>query len=187
MKFQWPSSENFLTLVTKMPPVLKDMKTKKCLLKMMLHIHFLKRSWMISACQRTLPNCRHPDWKKKKTPLWQCSHLLLPQQASRVPLFFLYNEGLGVLCRYCAASDQAWSATVRTQRLETVHWQQQVITEMCSLDYTEGEVWSGEVCTGENWLWSGKWFIFVDLKKVNFFIGTTVCLHQVPMFSGHVR
>ena len=35
--------------------------------------------------------------------------------------FFLYSEGLGVLCRYCAASAQAWSATVRTQRVETVH------------------------------------------------------------------
>ena len=83
-------------------------------------------------------------------------------------LCFLYSEGLGVLCRYCAASAQAWSATVRTQRLETVHWQQQAITAMCSathrqpvclcthrsLDYTEGEVWSGEVCAGENWLWS---------------------------------
>ena len=82
--------------------------------------------------------------------------------------FFLYREGLGVLCRYCAASAQAWSTTVRTQRLETVHWQQQAITEMCSatqrqpvclcihcsLDYTEGEVWSGEACAGENWLWS---------------------------------
>ena len=62
--------------------------------------------------------------KKKKTPLWLCSHQLLPQQASRVPPFFLYSGGLGVLCRYCAASAQAWSATVRTQRLETVYWQQ---------------------------------------------------------------
>ena len=35
--------------------------------------------------------------------------------------FFLYSEGLGVLCRYCAASAQAWSATVQTLRLETVH------------------------------------------------------------------
>ena len=26
--------------------------------------------------------------------------------------FFLYSEGLGVLCRYYAASAQAWSATV---------------------------------------------------------------------------
>lgn len=43
MKFQCLSSENFLTLVTKMPPVLKDMK-KKWFLKMMLHIHFPKRS-----------------------------------------------------------------------------------------------------------------------------------------------
>ena len=82
--------------------------------------------------------------------------------------FFLYSEGLGVLCRYCTASAQAWSATVQTQRLETVHWQQQAITEICfvtqqqlvclcthrSLNYTEGEVWSGEVCAGENWLWS---------------------------------
>ena len=88
--------------------------------------------------------------------------------ASRVPPFFLYSEGLGVLCRYCAASAQAWSATVGTRRLKTVHWQQQAITEMCSapqqhpvclcthhsLDYTEGEVWSGEVRAGENWLWS---------------------------------
>ena len=47
MKFQCLSSENFLTLVTKMPPELKDMKTKKLFLKMMLHIHFPKRSWMI--------------------------------------------------------------------------------------------------------------------------------------------
>ena len=75
--------------------------------------------------------------------------------------FFLWREGLGVLYRYCSASAQAWSATVWTQRLETVHWQQQAITEMCSasqrqpvclctpcsLDYTEGEVWSGEVRT----------------------------------------
>ena len=66
---------------------------------------------------------------------------------------FLNSEGLGVLCRYCAASAQAWSATIRTQRLETVHWQQQAINEMCSTqrqpvclcthrspDYTEGEV-----------------------------------------------
>ena len=45
---------------------------------------------------------------------------------------FLYSEGLGVLCRYCAASAQVWSGTVWTQRSETVHWQQQVITEMCS-------------------------------------------------------
>ena len=103
--------------------------------------------------------------KGKKAPLWQCLHQLLPEQASRVPPFFLYSEG--VLCRYCAASDQAWSATVQTQRLETAHWLQQAITEICSatqrqlvclcayrsLDYTEGEVWSGEVCTGENWLW----------------------------------
>ncbi len=35
--------------------------------------------------------------------------------------FFLYSEGLDVLCRYCAASTQAWSVTVRTQRLKTVH------------------------------------------------------------------
>ena len=58
--------------------------------------------------------------KEKKPPLWQCLHQLLPQQASRVPPFFLYCEGFGVLCRYCAASVQAWSATVRTQILETI-------------------------------------------------------------------
>ena len=47
MKFQCLSLDNFLTLVRKMPRVLKDMKTKKWFLKMMLHIHFPKRSWMI--------------------------------------------------------------------------------------------------------------------------------------------
>ena len=41
---------------------------------------------------------------KGKNPLWQGSHQLLPQQASRVPPFFLYSEGLGVRCRYCVAS-----------------------------------------------------------------------------------
>ena len=44
---------------------------------------------------------------KEKTPLWQCSRQLLPQQAWRVPPFFLDSEGLGVLRRYCAASAQA--------------------------------------------------------------------------------
>ena len=53
--------------------------------------------------------------KEKKT-LWQCLHQLIPQQASWVPPFFLYSERLGVLCRYCAASAQAWIATVRTQK-----------------------------------------------------------------------
>ena len=80
----------------------------------------------------------------------------------------LYSKGLGVLWRYCAASAQAWSATERTQRLETVHWQQQAINEICSatqrqpvclfthhsLDGTEGGVWRREVCAGENCLWS---------------------------------
>ena len=48
IKFQGLSSENFLTLVTKMPPVLKDMKTKKkWFLKIMLYIHFPKMSWII--------------------------------------------------------------------------------------------------------------------------------------------
>ena len=42
---------------------------------------------MTSACQWTLPNCWHPDWRKKPS-LRQCSHQLLPQQASRVPPFF---------------------------------------------------------------------------------------------------
>ena len=56
MKFQCLSSENFLTLVTKMPPVFKNMKTKKkWFLKMMFCIHFPKKSWIIefvtSACQ----------------------------------------------------------------------------------------------------------------------------------------
>ena len=171
MKFLCLSSENFLTLVTKVSPVLKDMKTKKkWFLKMMLHIHFPKRSWMIlfatSACQRTLPNCWHPDWRKKKLLSDSARISFFRNRYQEYLCFFLYSEG--VLCRYCAASVQAWGATVRTQRLETVHWQQQVITEMCSatqrqpvclcahcsLDYTEGEVWSGKVCAGENWLWS---------------------------------
>ena len=52
--------------------------------------------------------------KEKKPPLWRCSHQLLPQQASRVPPFILYSEGLGVPCRYCAASAKGWSARVRT-------------------------------------------------------------------------
>ena len=47
--------------------------------------------------------------KEKKHPLWQCSHQLLPQKPSRVAPFFLYSEGLSVLCRYCAASAQAWN------------------------------------------------------------------------------
>ena len=156
----------------------------------MVHlIHFTKRSWMIefatSACQRILPNCLHPDWRKKKTPLWQCSHQLLPQQASRVPPFFLYSEGLGVLCRYFAASAQAGSSTVRTLRLEIVHWQQQTITEMCSatqrqtvclcthrsLDYTEWEVWNSEICAGKKIGYDQhKWFICVD-QMVNFLLG----------------
>ena len=47
MKFQCLSSENFLISVTKIPPVLKDMKTKKWFLKIMLQIHFPKGSRMI--------------------------------------------------------------------------------------------------------------------------------------------
>ena len=109
---------------------------------------------------------------------------------------FLYSEGLGVLCRYCAASAQAWSATVWTQRLENIHLQQQAITEMCSatprtpvclcahcsLNYTEGDVWSGEVCAGENWLCQHKWFICADLKMVNFLLGQQSGFTKYPYF-----
>ena len=35
--------------------------------------------------------------------------------------FFLRREGLGVLYGCCTASAQAWSATVPTRRLESVH------------------------------------------------------------------
>ena len=45
MRFLSLSSENFQTLVTNMPLELKDMKTqKKWFLKIMLHVHFPKRS-----------------------------------------------------------------------------------------------------------------------------------------------
>ncbi|QQP55339.1 Uncharacterized protein FKW44_008485 [Caligus rogercresseyi] len=43
-KFQCLSSKNFLTLLKKMPQVLKNLKKKKWFLKMILHIHFPKRN-----------------------------------------------------------------------------------------------------------------------------------------------
>ena len=67
--------------------------------------------WASSWPQLVNGLCRTVDIQieGKKPPLLKCSHQLLPQQASRVPPFFLYIEVLGVLCRYCAASAQAWS------------------------------------------------------------------------------
>ena len=103
---------------------------------------------------------------KEKTPLWQCSHQLLSLQASRVPPFFFSTVKDLV---YCADITQLLlklgvpQYEPRDRRLFI-----QVITEMFSatqrqpvclrthrsLDYTEGEVWSDEVCARENWLWS---------------------------------
>ena len=113
LKFQCLSCENFLTLVTKMPPMLKDMNTKKKWHPFsQKELNDLVRDLRLSKDSAELLASR----LKEKTPLWQCSHQLLPPQASTVPPFFLYSERLGVLYRYCAASAQAWSATVRTQR-----------------------------------------------------------------------
>ena len=70
--------------------------------------------------------------KKKPSSLTVLTSASSATGIKSTSVFFLYSEGLGVLCRYCTASAQAWSATVQTQRLVTVHWQQQAITEMCS-------------------------------------------------------
>ena len=92
MKIQCLSSENFLTLVMKMPPVFERTcrwsggSWRWCSTSI-----FLKRvEWSSSWPQLVkwpLPKCWHPDWRKKP-PLWQCSHQLLPQQTLRVPSFF---------------------------------------------------------------------------------------------------
>ena len=130
--------------------------------------------------------------KEKKTPLWQCSHQLLPQQASRVPPFFLYSEGLGVLFRYCAASAQAWSATVRTQRLKTVHWQQLFCyTTATSLPLYPSltrlywrrsmNQWRENVLEKIGYD-QRKWFICVDLKMVDFLLGQQSGFTKSPCF-----
>ena len=119
--------------------------------------------------------------KEKKPPLWQSSHQLLPQQASRVPPFFLDSEGPGVLCRYCAASAQAWSATVPTQKLETVHWQQKCVLLHNSNQFasvpiphptTLKEKYEAVKYVLEKIGYDQhKWFICVDLKMVNILLG----------------
>ena len=119
----------------------------------------------------------------------------------RVPPYFLWREGLGVLYGYCTASAQAWSATVQTRNLETVYWQQQAIAEMWSatqrqpvclctprsIDYAEGEVWSGEVRAGENSLWSAWVGHLCWPEDGELSIWTTVRVHQVPVLSVHVE
>ena len=160
MKFKYLSLENFLTLVRKAPRVLKRMK-RKWFLTMMIHIF-------------SPPNLR------KRTP--SLTVLASPSTAtdmkSTVPPFFSMKRRTWCIIQILHNFGTTW-------RLETVHWQQQAIAEMCSaaqrkpvclctprsLDYAEGEVWSGEVPAGENSFDQYEWDICVDLKMVNFQLG----------------
>ena len=166
----WWNCENFLTLMTKIPPVLKD-EEEVVLEDNVLHpfsqteLNDLVRDLSLSKDSAELLASRLKG--KKNSSL---TELASASSASGIKSTFVFSQQWRTwyTVKYCPASAQAWSVTVRTQRLETVHWQQQAITEMCSatqwqsicrythrsLDFTEGEVWSGEVCAGENWLWS---------------------------------
>ena len=77
---------------------------------MMLHIHFSQKELndlvhdiSLSTDTAELLVSR---LKKKKPPLWQCSHQLLPQQASRVPPFFSQpwrtRCTVQILCSFCS-------------------------------------------------------------------------------------
>ena len=111
IEFQCLSSENFLTFVTKMPPVLKDMKTKKKrFLNIMLHIYFPKRRWMIkfasSASQRTLLNCWHPDLRKKPSSLTVLASASSATGIKSTSVFSLQLKTwctVQILCKFCSS------------------------------------------------------------------------------------
>ena len=137
----------------------------------------------------------HSDWRKK-TPHWLCSHQLLQQQAWRVPPFFHYNEGLGVPCRYCTASAQAWSALY-----EPKYWRLFIDSSKralkCVLLHNGNQLASVPIAHSttlkENYETveyvlekigydQHKWFICVDLKMVNFLLGQQSGFSKCPCF-----
>ena len=67
---------------------------------------------------------------EKNSP-WNSARITLYHNRHVSP-FFSMKSRIWCTVRYYTVSAQAWSVTVPTRRLETVHREQQTITEMCS-------------------------------------------------------
>ena len=78
-------------------------------------------------------------------------------------VFFPYSEGLGVLCRYCAASAQAWSVPITHSTTLKKYEVVKYVLEKIGYD-------------------QHKWFICVDLKKVNLLLGQQSGFTKYPCF-----
>lgn len=154
---------------------------------MMLHIHFPKRSWMISfkTFQRTLPNCWHLD-QRKKPPLWHCLHQLFLQHLSRVlPFFSLQWKTwctVQILCIFCSNLEcHSMNPKIGDCSLAAAsdYWngnQSVPITHSITLKKYEVVKYVVEKIGYDQ----NKWFICVDLKMLNFW------RHSLVSQSTHV-
>ena len=122
-------------------------------------------------------------------------HQLHPQQAVRVPPFFLYNKGLGVLCRYCSF----WSSlechctnlkigdfidsSKRSLKCVRLHNGIQFASVPIVHSTTLKEKYEAVKYVLEKIGYDQfKWFVFVDLNMVDFLLGQQPGYTTYPYF-----
>ena len=151
---------------------------------------------MTSACQRTLPNRWHPDWRKKKPPLWQCLHQLLLQQASRVPPFFSLQWRtwctVQILRSFCSSLEyHSTNPKIGDCSLTAAsdYWNVFCYTTATSLPLYPSLTWlhwrsmkQWSMCWRKLVMISVSGFICVDLKVVNFLLGQQLGFTKYPCF-----
>ena len=154
---------------------------------------------MISACQSPLLSYWHPDWRKRTSSLTVLASPFTATDIKSSSIFSLKRRTwwtVQILLSFCTGLEfHSMNPKIGDCSLTAPSncWNVFCFTTATSLplyplltQYTEGEVWSSEVCAGENLLWSA-WVAYLCWPEDGeFFVGTTVWLHQVPMLSVHV-